>query len=99
MSTSQPSNQKDTVKKCRYALISVRIGFFPLIIFFPLRCLAEIVEGFSDVLCLFKSMRVYAVIEMLEYIYALVREYGPLDLADIDIKSPEARVRVRLLVR
>jgi hypothetical protein len=85
--------------KCHFALITVRIGLFPLVIFFPLRCLAEVIEGFSDILCLVKNQRVFTVIAMLEYVYAQIREYGPLDLADIDIKSPDANVRVRVLMR
>ena len=85
--------------KSHFALITVRIGFFPFVVFFPLRCLAEVIEGFSDILCLVKNQRVITVIAMLEYVYAQIREYGPLDLADIDIKSPDAHVRVRVLMR
>ncbi len=85
--------------KSHFALITVRIGFFPFVVFFPLRCLAEVIEGLSDILCLFKGARVQWLLALLENIFAQVREFGPLDLADIDIKSPDASVRVRVLVR
>ena len=85
--------------KSHFALITVRIGFFPLVIFLPLRCLAEVIEGFSDILCLFKGERVQWLTALLENIFAQVREYGPLDLADIDVKTPDASVRVRVLMR
>ena len=85
--------------KSRFALITVRIGCFPFVIFFPLRCLAEIVEGLSDILCLCKGARVQWLLALLENVFAQVRDFGPLDFADIDVKTPEASVRVRVLVR
>lgn len=85
--------------KSHFALITVRIGFFPFVVFFPLRCLAEVIEGLSDILCLFKHARVQWLIALLENVFAQVRDYGPLDLADVDVKSPDASVRVRVLVR
>lgn len=85
--------------KSRLVLVTARIGFFPFAVFFPLRCLGEVIEGFSDILCLFKRQRVYEVVAMLENIHAQIRESGPLDLADIDVKSSNMRVNVRLLMR
>jgi hypothetical protein len=85
--------------KSRFALITVRIGFFPFVVFFPLRCLAEVVEGLSDILCLFKGKRVQWLIALLENVLAQTRDFGPLDLADVDVKTPDASVRVRVLMR
>ena len=35
----------------------------------------------------------------LEHLIAQIKEYGPLDLVNVDVRSPEANVRVRLLLR
>ena len=89
----------DRKAKSRFVLITVRIGFFPFVVFFPLRCLSEIVEGFSDILCLFKGERFVWLIDLLENIMSQVRKHGAFDLADIDIKASDANFRVRVLVR
>ncbi len=87
------------IAKNHFALIFVRIGFFPIVVIFTLRCFAEIIEDLSDILCLFRSSRVRRFIGMLEDIHAQIRDFGPLDLADVDIKTPDARVRVHVLAR
>lgn len=93
------SMSTERTKKSHFALITVRIGFFPFVVFFPLRCLAEVVEGLSDILCLFKGARVQWLIALLENVFAQIRDFGAFDLADVKVKSPGTSVRVRVLVR
>ncbi len=90
-----------STKKNSFAVALIRIGWFPLVVLFPLRCMAEVIEGYADVLCLFRfaSKKVWGAAVLLENIAALVRNYGPLDLADIDIKSPDANLHIRFLLR
>ena len=80
---------------------TVRIGWFPFIVVFPLRCFAEVIEGYADILCLFRfvSHKVWAGITFLENLVALIRNYGPLDLVNVDVQSPEGSVHVRFLLR
>jgi hypothetical protein len=82
-----------------FVLVYVRIRFVPFIIFLPLRCFAEIIEGLSDLLCLFKRTKAGQFMATLEDIQTQIRTFGPLDLADVNVSSRGTRVRVRLLVR
>jgi hypothetical protein len=52
-------------------------------------------------MCLFRgvSRKVFAGIELAENALMLVQSYGPLDLVDVDVKSPDARVKVKVLLR
>jgi hypothetical protein len=72
-----------------------------MIIIFPLRCFNEIVEGFCDILCLFKriSEKACAHLSAIEAALLLVKNYGPLDLVNVNVTSPNARVKVKLLLR
>jgi hypothetical protein len=85
--------------KNHFVLITVRVWAWPLVILFPLRCIAEILEGLSDILCLCRRTKAGQFLATLENIHAQVRDYGPLDLVDVDVTSHEARVRVRVLTR
>ena len=82
-----------------FVLVYVRIWFVPFVIFLPLRCFAEIIEGMSDILCLFKWTKAGQFMATLEDIQAQVRTFGPLNLADIDVSSRGTHVRIRLLMR
>lgn len=79
----------------------MRIGWFPVFLIIPFRCFSEILEGFSDILCLFRgiSAKVYAAMDIAKNALMLVQSYGPLDLVDVDIKSPDERVKVKILLR
>jgi hypothetical protein len=90
-----------STRKNSLVIATVRIGFFPIVVIFPFRCLAEAIEGLSDLLSLFQfaSQKVQSAMSFLEQVIAQIKEYGPLDLADVDVQSPEANVRVRLLLR
>ena len=89
-----------TRKSC-LVLVSVRIGWFPIFLIVPFRCVTEVLEGITDILCLFigVSSKVFAGIEVAENALMLVQSYGSLDLVDVDVKSPEARVKVKILLR
>ncbi len=67
----------------------------------PLRCAGEVLEGFTDILCLFRgiSKKIIAYLDIAENALMLVQSYGPLDFVDVDVKSPEARVKVKVLLR
>ncbi len=90
-----------SIRKNSLIIATVRIGFFPIIVIFPYRCLAEVIEGISDLLSLFRftSTKVQAVMTSLEQLIAQIKAYGPLDLADVKVRSKDANVRVRLLLR
>jgi len=90
-----------STRKNSLVIATVRIGFFPIVVIFPFRCLAEVIEGLSDLLSLFQftSQKVQSAMSFLEQLIAQIKEYGPLDLANVDVRSPEANVRVRLLLR
>lgn len=90
-----------STKKNSFAVALVFIGWFPIVILLPLRCMAEVIEGYADILCLFRfaSKKVWGAVTFLENIAALVRNYGPLDLANVDINTPDAKVHIRLLLR
>lgn len=82
-------------------LFSMRIKAFPLIIAFPLRCLSEVTEGFSDLLCLFKrpAKKAFIGLSTADDAIAMLRDYGPLDVMDVDAGSKEDRVKFKLLLR
>ena len=85
--------------RSHFALVCGRIGFVPFIVFLPFRCFAEIIEGLSDLLCLFKRTKAGQFLAMLENIQEQVRDFGSVDLADVHVSSRGMRVRIRLLVR
>ncbi len=79
----------------------MRIKAFPLCVVFPLRCLSEVAEGLSDLLCLFKraGKKLWAGLSAADDTIAALRDYGPLDLVDVDAGSREGRVKIRFLLR
>jgi hypothetical protein len=81
--------------------MSVRIKKFPIFILFPLRCISEVIEGAQDILCLFRkvSKKAYIALNAVESALILLRDYGPLDFVDVDIIDPDARVKVKILMR
>jgi len=85
--------------RSHFALVCGRIGFVPFIVFLPFRCFAEIIEGLSDLLCLFKRTKAGQFMATLENIHEQIRSFGPLDLADVNVSSHGKRFRIRLLVR
>ncbi len=82
-------------------LFSMRIKAFPLFVAFPFRCISEVTEGFSDLLCLFKhaSSKAWAALSAADDAVAVLRNYGPLDVADIDAGNKDGRVKIKLLLR
>lgn len=90
-----------STKKNSLVIATVRVGWFPFFAIIPLRCLSEVIEGYADILCLFRfaSKKIWYGITFLENLAGYVRTLGPLDLADVDVTSPEGSVRVRLLLR
>lgn len=88
-------------KKSKFVLMTIRIGWFPFFMIVPLRCVNEVLEGFADILCLFRSVskKIFAYLNMAENVLMLIQSYGTLDLVDVDVKSPEARVKVKVLLR
>ncbi len=82
-------------------LISVRIKWLPLFLIVPFRCVNEVLEGFTDIMSPFRRIcrKVFAGLYAAENMMMLVQSYGSLDLVDVDVKSPEARVKVKVLLR
>lgn len=90
-----------STKKAKFVLISVRIGWFPFFLLVPFRCVNEVLEGFMDIMSLFRRIggKVFAGMYAAENMLMLVQNYGDLDIVDVDVKSPEARVKVKVLMR
>lgn len=88
-------------RKAAFVLISVRIKWFPIFLIVPFRCVNEVLEGFMDIMSLFRhiSGKVFAALYAAENMMMLVQSYGSLDLVDVDVKSPVARVKVKVLLR
>ncbi len=88
-------------RKASFVLISVRIKWFPIFLIVPFRCVNEVLEGIIDIMSLFRriSGKIFAGLYAAENMMMLVQSYGALDLVDADIKSPDARVKVRVLLR
>jgi hypothetical protein len=88
-------------RKNALVLFSLRIKAFPLFIILPLRCLSEVTEGFSDLLCLFgrANKKAWAALSTADDALAMLRSYGSLDLMDVDAGGREARVKFKLLLR
>ena len=90
-----------STRKSSFAIVSVRIKRFPLFIIMPLRCLSEVVEGAMDILCLFKRIgkKAYNAVYAIESALMLVKDFGSLDIINVDITSPDARVKIKILLR
>ena len=90
-----------STKKAWLVVCAMRIRAFPLYVAFPLRCISEVAEGLSDLLCLFKgaSRKFWAGLSAADDAVAMLRDYGPLDLVDVDAGSPEGRVKFKFLLR
>lgn len=75
----------------------MRFGWFPIIILFPIRCIAEIIEGYADILCLFKfkNKKVWRMISLLEGVVSQLRNLEPLDLIEIRAKGHKVDLRLR----
>lgn len=90
-----------SIRKNAFVIISARIKWFPVFFLFPLRSLSEVVEGAQDLLSLFgrAAEKAYEWLYVIEAAIMQVRDYGPLDIADVDIKNPNAHIRVKILMR
>lgn len=82
-------------------LLSMRIKAFRMYIALPMRCLSEVTEGFSDLMCLFKgvSRKGFAALSAADDAIAMLRNFGPLDVLDVDAGSKEGSVKVKLQLR
>jgi len=90
-----------STRKNRLVIITMRFGLFRLPIILPMRCVHEIVEGFLDFLSLLSwaGKKVFRGVKVAEAALIAIKDYGPLDLVNVDIKSPDARVKVKMQVR
>jgi hypothetical protein len=81
--------------------MSVRIWWFPIFILMPFRCVNEVLEGFMDILWLFRrvSKKAFSALYTVENAIMLVQDYGPLDIVDVNVRSKDARVKVKVLLR
>lgn len=74
-----------------------RIPFLVL----PIRCFHEVVEGFLDIMSLFRlfSKKPYSIALMVQLFIAELQDYGSLDLIDIDVLNKNERVKIKFLMR
>ena len=65
-----------STRKNSLVIATVRIGFFPIIVIFPFRCFAEVIEGIADLLSLFQftSQKVQAAMSFIEQIIAQIKQ-------------------------
>ena len=82
-------------------ILSTRIRAFPLFMALPLRCLSEVTEGLTDLLCPFARLnkKFWAGLSAFDDTLAMLCDYGPLDLMDVDAGGREGRVKFRMLLR
>lgn len=90
-----------STRKSQFVLVSVRIWWFPIFILMPFRCINEVLEGFMDILWLFRrvSKRAFDALYTVENAIMMVQDYGSLDVVDVDVKTKDARVKVKVLLR
>ena len=90
-----------STRQARFVLITMRIKCFVLPIILPMRCLHEVVEGFSDFISLFRwcGGKIFGYLKIAESALLMVKDYGSLDLVNVDVKSPEAHVKIKVLTR
>ena len=93
-------------RKTRFVIIYFRIGFFRLPIMLPMRCIHEVIEGYQDLLAPFRllSEKLWGYLKMAEGAMLLVKNYEPLDMVDVDVKSrgkdgKRERVVVKIVTR
>lgn len=99
MSTNHDSHCR---RKNRLVMITIRIKLFALPIILPIRCAHEVIEGFMDFLSLFRwaGRKAYDMLSIAEAALLVVKDYGPLDLVDVDVKShADGRVKVKIITR
>jgi hypothetical protein len=90
-----------STRKSAVVVLSIRIKSFPLFMAFPLRCLSEVAEGLTDLLCLFgrANKKFWGGLSAADDTLAMLRDYGPLDLMDVDARGREGRVKIKMLLR
>lgn len=88
-------------RKNRFVFITVRIWWVPIFMLVPFRCIDEVLDGFMDILWLFRrvSKRAFDALYAVENVVMTVQSCGALDIVDVDVKSKEARVKVKVLLR
>lgn len=93
-------------KKTRLVLIYFRIAFIPIPMIFPMRCMHEIIEGYQDFLAPFKRLfkKADGYLKLAEDAMMIVKNYEPLDLVDVNVKSRDKngkkeRVVVKIVTR
>lgn len=93
-------------RKTRFVIIYFRIGFFRLPIILPMRCLHEVIEGYQDFFSPFRMLceKIWGYLSVAEGAMLLIKNYEPLDLVDVDVKSrnddgKKERVVVKIVTR
>ncbi len=76
-------------RKTRFVILYLRIGFFRLPIILPMRCIHEVFEGYQDLFAPFRFFceKIWGYLSVAEGAMLLVKNYEPLDLVDVDVKS------------
>lgn len=79
----------------------MHIKYFSWPIVLPIRCVNEVIEGFSDILSLFRwiNKKAFKYISIVETVLQVIKEHGSLDLVDVAVKSPEEKVKIKILMR
>ncbi len=90
-----------STRKSALVVLSARIRAFPLFVAFPLRCLDEVTEGLTDLLCPFRraNKKFWTGLCAVDDTLAMLRSSGPMDIMDVDVQSKDERVQFRLLMR
>lgn len=90
-----------STRKAKLVLVSVRIHWFPIFLIVPFRCVSEVLEGLTDLASLFRRVngKMFGWLYAAENMLMAVQSYGSLDLVDVDVKVPEARIKVKVLMR
>ena len=88
--------------KNNWVVLTFRINLIiiPFLIL-PLRAVGEVIEGVHDIVSLFRPLTKLALpfIDIADGVLDEFRRYGVLDLVDVDVKTKQHRVSVKILLR
>jgi len=90
-----------SIKRAHWIILQLRINSFAIPILLPFRCLNEVLEGFTDLLTLFRfaNRKVWLCFHCAESFVSELQNYGNLDLIDITAGHGKDSVKVKFLLR
>ncbi len=92
-----------STKKNHFILLLVKVKWLTIPMAVPLYVADELIEGISDFFALFRHIQALhwfdLAIALTRDGLRIIRRYGPIDLADIRVKSEKGFVKIMMLLR